>query len=178
MAAADQQAPIALVPGGDPMVLVNNKQSLTKTNLNRLGADQTPAASLNGNAATSANTTTYCQNLVNVALPRLNLDMTLFQNQPSPDNGATATTLFGFLANRLNATLGAGGLNCVGLLNIQNPVALTINGNGVVTSATITTKPLPATGAAAAATPTTTTATGAATPTTTTPTGKGQRRRH
>jgi hypothetical protein len=35
-------------------------------------------------------------------------------------------------------------LNCVGLLKIQNPVTLTTNGNGVVTSATITTKPLPA----------------------------------
>jgi hypothetical protein len=70
--------------------------------------------------------------------------MKTFQNQPSPDNGATATTLFGFLANRLNASLGANGLNCVGLLKIQNPVTLTTNGNGVVTSATITTKPLPA----------------------------------
>jgi hypothetical protein len=170
-AASGQQAPIALVPAGDPMVLVNANPSLTKTNLYRIGADQTPAATLDG-----ASTTTYCQNLVNVALPRLNLDMTLFQNQPSPDNGATATTLFGFLANRLNATLGAGGLNCVGLLNIQNPVTLTTNGNGVVTSATITTTPLPATGAAAAATPTTTTSTGAAT--TPTGTGKGQRHRH
>jgi hypothetical protein len=144
MAAADQQAPIALVPGGDPMVLANNNQNLTKVNLYRSGADQTPAASLAGNAATDANTTTYCQNLVNVALPRLQLDMKTFQNLPSPDNGATATTLFGFLANRLNASLGANGLNCVGLLKIQNPVTLTTNGNGVVTSATITTKPLPA----------------------------------
>jgi hypothetical protein len=144
MAAADQQAPIALVPGGDPMVLNNNNMDINKVNAYRAGADQPPAAALNGNAATDANTTTYCQNLVNVALPRLQLDMNLFQNQPSPDNGVTATTLFGFLANRLNNTFSANGLNCVGLLKIQNPVTLTTNGNGVVTSATITTKPLPA----------------------------------
>jgi len=166
MAAANQQAPIALVPGGDEMVLVNGAQNLTKVNLYRAGADQTPAASLTGTAATDANTTTYCQNLINVGVPRLQLDMTLFQNQPSPDGGATATTLFGFLANRLNATLGAGGLNCVGLLNIQNPITLTTNGNGVVTSATIATTTV-------AATPTTTTTTGTTTTTTTTNTATG-----
>jgi hypothetical protein len=170
MAAADQQAPIALVPGGDEMVLVNGTQNLTKVNLYRAGADQTPAASLTGTAATDANTTTYCQNLVNIALPRLQLDMTIFQNQPSPDGGVTATTLFGFLANRLNATLGPNGLNCTGLLNIQNPVALTTNGNGVVTSATITTTPLPANATATATTTTTTTGT---TTTTTTNTATG-----
>jgi hypothetical protein len=167
MAAANQQAPIALVPGGDEMVLVNGVQNLQKVNLYRAGADQTPAASLTGAAATDANTTTYCHNLINTGLPRLQGDMTLFQNKPSPDGGATATTLFGFLANRLNATLGAGGLNCVGLLNIQNPITLTTNGNGIVTSATITTTPLPATAATATAT-TTTTSTTAATATATT----------
>lgn len=146
MAAANQQAPVALIPAGDEMVLVNGNPSLTKTNLYRAGADQTPAASINGNAAADANTTTYCQNLVKVALPRLQLDINTFQNQASPDGGAAANSLFTFLANRLNATLGAGGLNCVGLLNIQNPVTLTTDGNGVVTAATITTTPLPANG--------------------------------
>jgi hypothetical protein len=159
MAAADQQSPIALVPGADPMVLNNNNQDLNKVNTYRVGADQTQAASLTGNAATDANTTTYCQNLVNVALPRLKLDMTLFQNQASPDNGVTATTLFGFLANRLNNTFSANGLNCVGLLNIQNPITLTTNGNGVVTSATINTTPTAATATATATTTTTSTTT-------------------
>jgi hypothetical protein len=141
MAAADQQAPVALIPAGDEMVLVNNNPSLTKTNLYRAGADQTPAQSLNG-----ASTTTYCQNLVTVALPRLKLDMANFQNQTSPDGGAATNSLFTFLANRMNATFGAGGLNCVGLLNIQNPITLTTDGNGIVTAATILTTPLPATG--------------------------------
>ena len=143
MAAADQQAPIALVPAGDEMVLVNGQTSLRKTNLYRAGADQMPAATLHG-----ASTTTYCQNLIKVGVPGLKLDTNTFQNQASPDTGA-ANSLFTFLANRLNATLGAGGLNCVGLLNIQNPVTLTIDGNGVVTAATITTTPLPVNGGGA-----------------------------
>jgi hypothetical protein len=42
----------------------------------------------------------------------------------------------------MNATLGAGGLNCIGLLNIQNPIALTTDGNGVVTAATLTIPPV------------------------------------
>jgi hypothetical protein len=151
MAAADQQAPRALIPGGDEMTLVNGQPNLTKTNLYRIGVDQTPAASLTGTAATDANTTTYCQNIDAVQLPFLQQNMTGFQNQASPDGGMTANSLFTFLANRLNATLGAGGLNCMGLLNIQNPIALTTDGNGVVTAATITNPPLPA--AAATATP-------------------------
>ena len=52
----------------------------------------------------------------------------------------------------MNATLGAGGLNCVGLLNIQNPIALTTDGNGVVTAATLTVPPVPANGNTTAAT--------------------------
>ncbi len=140
----EQAAPVALVPGGDPMVLVNGQQNLQKVNLYRAGADEPPAKSLTGNAPTDANTTTYCQNLVNTGLPRLQLDMQNFQNFPSPDGGATANSLFTFLANRMSATLGAGGLNCVGLLNIQNPIALTTDGNGVVTNATLTVPPVPA----------------------------------
>jgi hypothetical protein len=144
-----QGAPRALVPGGDPMVLVNGQQNLQKVNLFRMGADEPPARSLTGNAATDANTTTYCQNIVNIGLPRLQMDMQNFQNHPSPDGGATANSLFTFLANRMNATLGAGGLNCVGLLNIQNPIALTTDGNGVVTAATLTVPPVPANNSAA-----------------------------
>jgi hypothetical protein len=155
------------------MVLVNGNTDLRKTNLYRAGADQTPAASLTGTAATDANTTTYCTNLINVALPSLNGNMALFSTKASPDGGAATSNLFTFLANRLNATLGAGGLNCVGLLNIQNPVTLTTDGNGIVIAATIVTTPLPV----GAATPTTVvtgvTPTVAATTVTTTNTATG-----
>ncbi len=134
-AAADQQPPIALIPSGDEMVLVNNNPSLAKVNAYRIGVDQTPAATAN-----DASTTTYCTNIINVALPRLQLDMKVLLNQPSPDGGATANSLFTFLANRLNATLSANGLNCVGLLNIKNPVKLVTDTNGVVIGATLTIK--------------------------------------
>ncbi len=80
---------------------------------------------------------TYCTNLVATALPKLQLDMQTFLNRPSPIP-TVANSLFTFMAGRLNATLGAGGLNCVGLLNIQNPVTLTTDGGGVVTAAQLT----------------------------------------
>jgi hypothetical protein len=133
-AAANQQAPVALVPAGDEMVLLNNQPNLMKTNAYRLGVDQPVANTLN-----DADTKAYCTNLVNISPAHLNLDKQLFMNQPSPDGGATANSLFTFLANRLNASLGTGGLNCVGLLNIPNPVTLVTDGNGVVTNATIAT---------------------------------------
>lgn len=132
-AAAYQQPPVGLIPGGDEMVLVNNNPSLAKVNAYRIGVDQTPAATAN-----DANTTTYCTNIINIALPRLQLDTNTFQNKPSPDGGATANSLFTFLANRLNGTLSANGLNCVGLLNIKNPVKLITDNNGVVIGAKLT----------------------------------------
>jgi hypothetical protein len=125
---------------------------LTKTTLYRRGADETPATDAN------ASTTTYCQNLINVGIPRIMGEQNIFLQKPSPDGGATANSLFTFLANRLNATLGAGGLNCVGLLNINNPVTLTVDGNGIVTAATLTTTTVTAT-TTTTVTPTTTTTT-------------------
>src|SRR5450631_503313 len=127
---AFQGAPIALVPSGDEMVLVNNNPSMRKTTLYRAGVDQTPATAAN------ANTTTYCTNLLNVGLPNIQKDITLFANATSPAP-AMATNLFTFLATRFNATFGAGGLNCIGLLNVANPVTLT-TANGITTAATIT----------------------------------------
>ncbi len=147
-AAAFQQAPIAEIPAGDEMVLVNNNPSRTKVNAYRSGVDQTPANTLHANPANpvrSANTTAYCQNLINTGIPILQQETGLTQNAASP-MPAVANSLFTFLANRLNATLGAGGLNCVGLLNIQNPATLTMDGNGVVTAATLTTTPAAANG--------------------------------
>lgn len=140
MAAADQAAPVALIPAGDEMVLVNGNTNLRKLDLYRAGTDQPSVANLN-----DASTATYCQNMIKLQVPKLQLDMTLLQNQASPDAGA-ANSLFTFLANRLNASLGDGGLNCTGLLNIQNPVTLTTDANGIVTAATLTATPAPADG--------------------------------
>jgi len=132
-AAAMQPAPVAMIPAGDEMVLNNGQTNLRKVNLYRAGADQTPARTLN-----DASTAAYCQNILSMAPTRLNLDMNLTNAVPSPVP-AVASTLFNFLASRLMTTLGPNGLNCTGLLNVQNPVTVQIDGQGVVTSATINT---------------------------------------
>ena len=127
-AAADQKAPMALVPLTDPMVLHNANQSLRKTNLYRLGVDQTQAANTN-----QANGTTYCQNFATIGLVRLKLDQTLTQNAASP-MPAAANSLFTFLAQRFNASYT--NLNCQNLLNQPNPVTVQTDGNGVAIGAT------------------------------------------
>jgi hypothetical protein len=127
MAAADQQAPIALVPTNDPMTLLNNNASVTKTNLYRAGVDQ-PAV----NQATDT-PTAYCQNLVTIGQQRTQLDQNLTVNGPTP-SAAMATNLFTFLANRLSQSFT--NLGCMNLLHMNNPVTVTVNGAGVATAAT------------------------------------------
>jgi hypothetical protein len=129
-AAAHQAAPVALIPAGDPMVLNDGKLDLRKTNAYRAGVNQPLVRNTR-----DADTATYCTNLINVGMPRLQANMQAFQNQPSPDPGA-ANNLFTFLASRLAASLSADGINCVGLLKIQNPITLTTGADGVVTAAT------------------------------------------
>src|SRR6185312_2976252 len=130
-----QAAPVALVPAGDPMVLNNNNIDLNKVNAYRRGVDQMPAHN-----AAPANTTTYCTNLVNIAPARLQLDSAITKLRPSPDPAA-ANSLFTFLAQRFNATFGANGLNCAGLLNMADPITVTNDANGVAINATINTTP-------------------------------------
>jgi len=123
--------PPALVPAFDPMVLSNGVPNLIKLNSYRQGVFQPNATSLND---VTANTTLYCKNIIAVAPKRIFIDRQFTINQPSPAN--TATNLFAFLAQRLQTTLSAGGLNCVGLLKITNPITLTLV-NAVATDATI-----------------------------------------
>jgi hypothetical protein len=130
-AAADQQAPVALVPLGDPMTLANGKENLTKTNLYRLGVNQVPARTTQ-----QADTKAYCQNLLQIAPQRLQTDQALLTTVGSPDAGA-ANNLFTFLAQRFNASFGPDNLNCSGLLNMQSPITTQTDGNGVTISATI-----------------------------------------
>lgn len=128
-AAAHQATPVALVPGGDPMTLVGNDQSLMKTNLYRMGVDQ-PAAT----DKTQISTKAYCQNLLSVGVPRLKLDEPLTIQQGSP-SAAMANNLFTFLAQRFNTTWGANGLNCKGLLDKNSPIKVKTDDNGVAISA-------------------------------------------
>jgi len=129
-AAAQQAAPIALVPAGDPMVLNNTQPDLKKLNAYRRGVDQSPAQSL-----AVASTTTYCQHLLAVGPARMQLDMQLTQGRASPDPAA-ANSLFTFLAQRFDASYGANGLNCAGLLNVPDPITVTTDADGVAVSAT------------------------------------------
>ena len=129
-AAAHQAAPIALVPAGDPMVLNNNNPDLNKVNAYRIGVDQPPAQSMR-----AASTTAYCRHLLAIGPVRMKLDMQLTQGQGSPDPAA-ANNLFTFLAQRFVASYGPNGLNCMGLLNKPDPIAVATDGNGVAISAT------------------------------------------
>ena len=131
-AAAQQAAPVALVPLGDPMVLNNGQASLFKLNLYRLGVDQPLAFSPN-----RASTTDYCNNLLNIAPARILKDKATTSARSSPDAGA-ANSLFTFLAQRFQASFDTGGLACTTLLKVQNPIAVTTDANGVATDATIT----------------------------------------
>jgi hypothetical protein len=80
-AAAGQRAPVALVPQGDPMTLVDGKPSQAKANLYRAGVDQ-PALDRR-----SASTRSYCRNLRTSGLDRLTADRRLLRAAPSPDDG-------------------------------------------------------------------------------------------
>ncbi len=130
-AAAQQQAPIALVPSRDDMVVVNGQQNLQKINAYRLGVNQQLAPNLG-----AANTKAYCTNLRQIAPARLLLDSTFTITAPSLAP-AMANNLFTFLAQRFVATYGPNGLNCVGLLDMPDPVSVRTDENGVAISATI-----------------------------------------
>ena len=137
-ASTDQAAPIALVPALDPFTLVNNAPNLQKLNAYRAGVDQSPVAQLS-----DANTTSYCQNLLQVGLPRIAGDQQFTANAPSPFPNM-ATTLFTFLSLRFHNTFSnqQGFLHCTTLLGVQNPITLVMQ-NGIVVNATINLNPAP-----------------------------------
>jgi hypothetical protein len=96
-AAAAPTTPMAFTPPNDPMVQVNGKPSVVKTNLYRAGVDQPP---LDPAVDTAKN---YCRNLATVAPARLRLDRQFTIGAPSPDPAA-AKNLFAFLQQRLKAS--------------------------------------------------------------------------
>jgi hypothetical protein len=124
-AGRDGSGPAALVPLNDPMTLDNNGNTSTdKTNTYRslvdmsaLPAGQTPAA--------------YCRDMETIQSRRIQQDVNLFMNAPSPAPGA-ASNLFMFLSMRLQQSYG--NLNC-GSFGRPNQVSTTADGNGVVVAA-------------------------------------------
>ena len=130
MAAADQAAPVALVPLNDPMTAVNGQQSVMKTDIFRIGVGQ-PMVGAGGQAADSP--ANYCKNMMQVGMARTAADEKQFSAFATPVPG-TGSNLFTFLAARLSASWG--NLGCGALLNAPDPVSLTLDANGVATAAT------------------------------------------
>jgi hypothetical protein len=128
-AARLQAAPAALVPPNDPMVLVNGKVSLDKTNLYRAGVGQPP---VNAPAESGA---AYCTDIVQVGPARLQLDEAFTKRGSSPDSAA-ATNLFTFLAQRLAGSFDD--LGCAKLIKRPNPVKVRTDAAGVAIGATFT----------------------------------------
>jgi hypothetical protein len=124
-----QVAPVALVPGGDPMTLLNGNVNRNKTNLYRQGADQ-PVADSDGDIDTAR----YCRQLLRIAPQRMLANQKALTGFASPDTGA-ANSLYTFLAQRFTATYQL--LNCATLVNAADPVSVTLNGQGVAVSAAI-----------------------------------------
>ena len=131
---------VALVPLNDDMTVINNgntvTQSLGKTNAYRAGVGQTPAAT-----TADASGITYCQNFAISGIFIAGNQGTLAgKTSPMP---AVANNLFTFMAQRFATSFGpVPALGCNDTFGIPNPVTLTMNGQGVVTAATINTNVL------------------------------------
>jgi hypothetical protein len=118
-------SPAALIPLNDPMTVDSNGNfSTDKTNTYRslvdmpmLPAGQSPAA--------------YCSNMEQIQGKRLQQDVNLLLNAPSP-SAAAADNLFTFLAMRLQQSFM--NLNC-GNFGLHNGVSFSSDGNGVVVAA-------------------------------------------
>ncbi len=130
LAAANQAAPVALVPLNDPMTEVGGQQSVTKTDIFRIGVGQ-PMVGAGGQAADRP--ANYCKNMTQIGMARTAADEKQFSAFASPVP-ATGSNLFTFLAARLSASWG--NLGCGALLNAPDPVNVTVDGNGVATAAT------------------------------------------
>jgi hypothetical protein len=156
-ARADQKGTIAAIPPNDEMTLVGGQMSIAKTNVYRSLVDQ-PLLAANTNPATVA--ASYCQNMVNIATVRNNLDMAADAAFASPV-AAIGNNLATFLGNRLSMSFVNLGCSNYGL---TNPVNVTLDGNGVATAVSYNLAQQTAKGAAPATTTTPTT-----TPVTTAP---------
>lgn len=121
----------ALVPLGDPFTQLHGRPSLAKTNLYRAQVDQPPAAT-----RAAASTATYCRNLRDVGLPKVELDKSFLQAfGRSPDPGIS-DDLHLFILNRFKESWD--NLACERHTRIPNPVTVTTDADGRVLSAMVT----------------------------------------
>jgi hypothetical protein len=120
----------ALVPLNDPMTLDDNGNfSTDKTNTYRSLVDM-PALPVGQSPAA------YCSDMENIQGTRLQQDVNLLINGPSP-TPAAANNLFTFLAMRLQQSFM--NLNC-GSFGLNNDVSTSADGNGVVVAACFATQ--------------------------------------
>jgi hypothetical protein len=126
-ARVNQTGTIAVVPVNDEMTLVNSAFSIAKTNVYRSLVDQPLLA---GNTDPNAVAADYCQNMVNIAPARNQLDATRDTAFASPVP-ATGVSLASFLGARLAASFGV--LGCANF-GLTDPVSATVNGAGAATA--------------------------------------------
>ena len=134
---------IAVVPPNDEMTLVGGAMSIAKTNVYRSLVDQ-PLLAANQDPAAVAQA--FCQNMVNIAPARNQLDLTKDTNFGTPV-AAVGSNLGSFLGARLAASFGV--LGCANF-GLTDPVTATVNGAGVATAVTYNVAQQKATPAAAA----------------------------
>lgn len=128
-AAVFQEAPRALIPSLDPMVLVDGERNLEKLNLYRVGVGQRLASNVSNASAAE-----FCQNYRDEAPSRFILDKPYLVTAASPVP-ADANSLFTFMANRYVNSYEI--LECRALLGERVNMRLTKNANGVVVDATL-----------------------------------------
>ena len=131
-AAANQNNPIALVPSGDPMVLVGTNFDLTKQNAYRVGVNQPILNQLDPN-----DNTVYCNNMAEVAGPFFFAHINGLTAETTPD-ATVGSNLLNFLCNRFIATWA--NLNCQVLTGNASPITVTVDVNGVAISNNIAQK--------------------------------------
>jgi hypothetical protein len=138
-AAANQRAPIALVPENDPMTLVNGSLSRPKTNLYRLGVGQPlveggggqPFGDSRAAGQYAGTPASFCANMLNIQTAFIAASQSRFSASPSPVP-ATGSNLFTFMAARLSASFANLGCASFGL---RNTVSLTQDARGVAVAA-------------------------------------------
>jgi len=128
-ARANQPAPVAMVPIGDPMVLNNGNPSQAKTNLYRLGVDMPTVDS-----EFDADTGRYCRQLLRIFPLRLVANQKALAAFASPDPAA-ANSLYTFLGQRFVAAYQL--LDCQNLVNLADPVSVRTDANGVAVSVVV-----------------------------------------
>jgi hypothetical protein len=128
----NQQGEIALLPVNDPQLLVDGQFSIGKTNVYRMLTDQ-PLLSPNTN--TNQMAAEFCQEMVNIAPAKLQLDQATETNFTTPVP-ATGDNLATFMGARLSASFTNLGCQNFGL---NNPATVTVNGSGVATAVTYNT---------------------------------------